>query len=146
VTRLEAVAAERVRPLRAAVLRPGQAPGRLVYAGDEASDTLHLAALDGPAIVGIASVMRDGHPCERREGDWRVRGMATDPRRRRAGVGQALLAGCERHARRHGGRRIWCNARLPAQGFYERAGWRAEGDSFEVEEIGPHVVMSKRLG
>jgi GNAT superfamily N-acetyltransferase len=143
-----AVPAARVRPMRAAILRPGQPPELLVYAGDDARETLHLVALeDGQLdeVIGIATVLRDPHPREAADGDWRVRGMATAPGRRRRGIGAALLARCEEHALAHGGRRLWCNARLPARGFYERAGWSAQGEVFELDEIGPHVVMSKPL-
>jgi GNAT superfamily N-acetyltransferase len=139
------VPAARVRPLRAAVLRLGQAPERLVYAGDNALDTLHLAVIDDGAVIGIATVMADPHPRDPRVGDWRIRGMATEPRHRRAGLGRALLDGCETHARERGGCRLWCNARLPARSFYERAGFLAEGEAFELEGIGAHLIMSKQL-
>ena len=36
---------------------------------------------------------------------------------------------------------LWCNARLHAVGFYERQGWKVEGDEFDVPDIGPHFVM-----
>jgi ribosomal protein S18 acetylase RimI-like enzyme len=131
--------------LRATILRAGQAPERLVYAGDDAPDTLHLAVIDGAVVIGIATVMADPHPHAARVGDWRIRGMATAPEHRRAGLGRALLAGCETHARARAGRRLWCNARLPARSFYERAGFRPEGEVFELEGIGPHLIMSKQL-
>lgn len=158
MTELLEVPAEQVRPVRAEVLRQGQPPERLVYPGDDAPGTLHLAALASlpratpggvvaeALVAGIATVMSDPHPREPLPGDWRVRGMATLPAFRGRGIGAALLAGCEQHVRGQGGARVWCNARVPALGFYERAGWLVESDVFEVEDIGPHVVMSKLLG
>jgi GNAT superfamily N-acetyltransferase len=144
---LAGVPAAEVRPLRAELLRPGQAPEQLVYPGDEDPGALHLIALaagkQGP--VGIASVMADPHPRTPAYGDWRVRGMATLPECRGRGVGAALLARCEAHATEQGGRRLWCNARVPALGFYERAGWSVESEVFEIEQIGPHAIMSKPL-
>jgi GNAT superfamily N-acetyltransferase len=131
--------------MRAAVLRPGQAPERLIYPGDEDPGSLHLAAMIDGAIVGIASVMADQHPRDPAKHDWRVRGMASAPDHRRSGIGGALLAGCERHARGQGGRRLWCHARLPARAFYEQADWTAEGEVFELPDIGPHVIMAKPL-
>jgi predicted GNAT family N-acyltransferase len=41
----------------------------------------------------------------------------------------------------HGAGVIWCNARVPAIGFYRRGGFVAQGDVWEEPEIGPHVVM-----
>jgi GNAT superfamily N-acetyltransferase len=146
--RVEAVAAEDVRPLRGSVLRPGQAPDELVYPGDDHADALHAAILDpeaGGTIVGIATVAPEGHPRDPRPGDWRLRGMATSPEVRGRGLGAALLAACLHHARDRGGERVWCNARVTAEGFYLRAGFVAEGARFDLPDIGPHVVMAVSL-
>jgi GNAT superfamily N-acetyltransferase len=144
--RLDAVAAAEVRPLRAEILRPGQAPEELCYAGDEAADTLHVAVRGHDALVAIASVMRDPYPGGRGgPHDWRIRGMATRADARGAGLGAALLARCEEHAACHGGRLLWCNARIGARSFYERAGMRVDGAEFEIAGIGPHLLMCKRM-
>jgi ribosomal protein S18 acetylase RimI-like enzyme len=148
--RIERVRADVLRPLRHAVLRPHQALDDQVFAGDDAPDAGHFAAFaDGDdAPVGIASITPEPFPGAGgpRSGDWRVRGMATDPERGRGmGAGAALLDACLRHAREHGGRRAWCNARTPARGFYERAGFAAEGDEFELPRIGPHFLMWRPL-
>jgi GNAT superfamily N-acetyltransferase len=142
---IEAVDVELVRPLRALILRPGQAPEELRYEHDDDPDTRHWALISEGLVLGVASVMRDPHPREERAGDWRIRGMATREEVRGRGLGGALLSGCVSHARERGGRRVWCNARLAAVGFYERAGFAIEGDVFEIADIGPHHVMSKPL-
>src|SRR5271163_2231048 len=96
---LTAVQAELVRPLRAEVLRPGQPREQLIFAGDNAPETLHAAvAVDG-RIVGVASVMREPYRHDPLPGDWRVRGMATSFEARGRGIGAALLARCEEHVR-----------------------------------------------
>jgi GNAT superfamily N-acetyltransferase len=138
-----------VRPLRSAILRPGQPPEALVYPGDDDPAALHAAILDpgDGRVVGIASVAPDPHPHGGLPGDWRLRGMATDPAVRGRGYGAALLAACVEHARAHGGRRIWCNARVPARSLYERGGFTIDGgdESFDIPGIGPHLVMSLEL-
>jgi GNAT superfamily N-acetyltransferase len=134
-----------VRPLRGEVLRPGQSPAELVFPGDDASGTLHVAVVSGGRVLGVASVMRDVHPREPRPDDWRIRGMASRPEMRGRGIGAALLARCEAHAREHGGARLWCNARAAARGFYERAGFTAEGEVFDIPSIGAHYLMCKRV-
>jgi hypothetical protein len=40
---------------------------------------------------------------------------------------------------------VWCNARSPARGFYEREGFTIEGDTFEIAGIGPHFLMARAL-
>jgi ribosomal protein S18 acetylase RimI-like enzyme len=71
--------------------------------------------------------------------------MATDPAYRGRGVGAAVLEALVAHARAGGGGVLWCNARVPAQRFYERAGLQTRGEPWEDPEIGPHVLMWRRL-
>jgi len=140
-----AVSADVVRPLRQQVLRPGQTDETLVFSGDEDPETLHASISVEDTVVGVASVLRDSHPNDPRPGDWRIRGMATSPGQRNLGIGAALLAACEAHARDHGATRLWCNARVRARAFYERGGLIVEGDELEIPTIGPHYLMSKFL-
>jgi ribosomal protein S18 acetylase RimI-like enzyme len=140
-----AVSADRVRPLRRQVLRPGQPDAALVYAGDEDPETLHAAIVLDTVIVGVASVMRDPHPRDPQAGDWRIRGMASAPTLRDCGVGSALLRACDVHARERGATRLWCNARVRARTLYERGGLVVEGERFEIATLGTHYLMSKPL-
>ena len=141
--RVRAVDAETGRALRTAVLRPHEPPGPM-YPSEEDPATVHVAALgeDGE-VLAVGSVMAEPHPREPREGDWRVRGMATRPDMRGRGLGLLVLAQLEAAAGQAGAARLWCNARTPAVGFYERAGWRVEGEEFQIAGIGPHFVMSR---
>jgi len=140
---IRSVSAEELRPLRHRVLRPSQAFEETVYPGDDLPGTIHLGSFDGDrtgaGIVGIASLYREGR------GDgagWRLRGMATDPSVRGQGHGAAVLAACIDHVAASDGGELWCNARLPAVGFYERAGFDVVSEEFDVAGIGPHVVMA----
>ncbi|HET6689229.1 MAG TPA: GNAT family N-acetyltransferase [Miltoncostaeaceae bacterium] len=146
--RVEAVPPRDTHALRERVLRPGQTPQELAYPGDAHPDALHAAVRD-PAvtgtIVGVATVAPEGHPADPRPGDWRLRGMATAPEVRGRGIGGALLAACLDHARARGGRRVWCNARVSAEGFYLGAGLVPEGGGFDIPGLGEHVVMAVSL-
>jgi len=117
-----------------------------MYAGEDDPATLHFAAL-GPSgeVLAVGSVMAEPHPRDPREGDWRVRGMATAPELRGLGLGARVLQALEDAARERGARRLWCNARSGAGAFYERAGFVAEGEEFELPDIGAHFVMSRPL-
>lgn len=142
---IKEVDAAAVRPLRQAVLRPHQRVEEVVLRGDDAADTLHLAAYDGAVVVGVATVTREPCPGDPGEADWRVRGMAVSTEMRRHGIGALLLSRCEAHARQRGGKRLWCHARVGARSFYERAGLTVRGGVFLLPEIGEHVAMSKPL-
>jgi GNAT superfamily N-acetyltransferase len=138
------VPAADARPLRQLVLRPGRPPADSVYPGDDDADTVHLAAFDGGRLAGIASLYREQRPGgPAGSPSWRLRGMATDPDLRGKGVGAAVLRACEAHVADHGGGELWCNARLPAAGFYRAGGYASVGDQFDIAGIGPHVVMAK---
>jgi predicted GNAT family N-acyltransferase len=146
--RVERVAPDVVRPLRQRVLRPHQTLEEQVFEGDDAPGAAHFAAYDADdVVIGIASITPEPFPGAGGTGtpgrDFRVRGMATDPERGRGtGAGGALLRACVDHARHEGATRVWCNARTPARGFYEHAGFIAEGKEFALPDIGPHYLMA----
>jgi GNAT superfamily N-acetyltransferase len=133
------IAVAETRALRQAVLRPTMTQEQLGL--HEAPDAYAVGAYEDEQLVAVGFVAPDGAA----PGSWRVRGMATAPDRRGRGTGTWILAALIRHATEHGASRIWCNARVPARGLYERAGFRVISAEFEVPEIGPHYVMEKRL-
>lgn len=131
---VQAVSLARTRSLRQAVLRPHEAVEEM--ASSESSDAFAVGAFDGEELVSVGLIAPDGEP-----GDWRIRGMATAPVARGKGAGTGVLDALLRHAIAEGAQRIWCNARTPARGFYERAGFRVISAEFELPMIGPHLVM-----
>jgi len=138
---VDEVAPEITYPLRAAVLRPDG--GQIVWAGDEDPATFHLAARTADGQV--AGVVRySPAPCPWRpeaRSPWQLRGMATDPAVRGTGAGRLLVDdGLARVAAR-GGDLVWCDARVPAAGFYERMGFTVVTEPFDKPGIGPHVGM-----
>jgi predicted GNAT family N-acyltransferase len=134
--------AEQTRPLRRAVLRPHQRAEELVYPGDDAPETLHLAAWLGDDLVGTASLYREPRPGTDDARAFRLRGMAVAPEERGSGLGAELLHRCLEHARAQGASVVWCNARTRAARFYARHGFEAQGEEFELPVIGPHYVMA----
>lgn len=143
---IRAVTASEVRPLRQRILRPHQTASSLVYGGDAAPDTLHVGAFVDDELVGVASIFRQApeynvsHPAA-----WRIRGMATDEAHRGKNLGAYMMQALLRHAATNGGRLAWCNARVPAIGFYSRMGFEQIGAVFELPRIGPHVVMERPI-
>lgn len=127
-----------ILPLRHAVLRPGRPLATAHFDGDDAADTIHLAAWLDDAVVGCASLMvrpwRDAPA-------WQLRGMATRADLVRRGIGAAVLAAAERTPPPL----LWCNARLAAVPFYARCGWTVVSEAFDVPDVGPHHEMVRRV-
>ena len=107
---------------------------------DEAEGTYAAGVFDGDLLVAVGLIAPSPDL-----GGWRVRGMATARDARSRGAGAAVLDELLRHAAAHGASRVWCNARTPAQRFYERAGFHVSSQVFDVPQIGPHVVMERAL-
>jgi predicted GNAT family N-acyltransferase len=132
------VAADRVVPLRVAVLRPHMDASHSRYAEDDDAEARHFAIEDEGAVVAVGSSFRV-------EDGWRIRGMATSADRQGEGLGAAILRAILEDIRTRGGGVVWCNARTTVQGFYAREGFRGTSAVFELEGIGPHVRMEVRV-
>lgn len=122
--------------LRHRILRPDQAPHELARPGDDDADTSHFGAYDGDRLVAVATIMREPEPDG--PGDWRIRGVATEPDARGRGFGRAVIEACVTHARDHGARCVWLNGRVPSEAFYRALGFRAVGEPFDTPPSGMH--------
>jgi len=135
------VRAAECRPLREAILRPGQPPEAYTYAADEQAQALHFAVKTAKgAVQGVASVLPEARTDGGRE-SWRLRGMAVLPERRGQGLGRMLLQAVQAVVQQRGGG-LWCTARTNVEAFYLAHGFRREGEEFELPGGGPHVLMS----
>jgi GNAT superfamily N-acetyltransferase len=146
-------------PLRHAVLRPHQPFEAAAWEGDDDPTTATFGAVDRAtgAVVGVATVFPEPAPFElsevglgagtaSKETTWRLRGMATDEAVRGRGIGSKVLDAVVAHVGAEGGELLWCNARVGAVAFYERAGFRTWGELWDLPTVGPHVVMWRRVG
>ena len=98
---------------------------------------LHLGAWDGERAVGCLALLMGA-------GEARMRQVAVASDAQRRGVGRLLVVESETAARRRGAARMTLHARQSAVAFYERLGYRSEGEPFT--EVGlPHRSMTKTL-
>ena len=140
--KIRRVPAASVIALRHAVLRAGLPIETARFDGDDEPETAHFAAFAGLRTIGCATALQ--RPWEGRPA-WQVRGMAVVAESRRSGVGRDLLNAIERHVTERKAALLWCNARKPAAGFYQRLGWRIASEEFEIPTAGPHFRMMKEL-
>ena len=78
------------------------------------------------------------------ESTCQLRQMAVHQSMQRNGVGAALMNFAEHMARDNGYKFMMMHARATAVGFYEKLGYKIEGDVFEEVTI-PHYEMKKPL-
>jgi len=156
---VERIPATASYPLRHAVLRPNQDMDSVVWPGDEEPGTTTFGAVEKTtgAVIGVATVFRDpapfdpviaglgGRSPELEYATWRLRGMATRDDVQGQGIGTLVLGAVLRHVAVEGGRLLWCNARVGAIAFYERAGFSRFGEEWVLSTVGPHVVMWRRI-
>lgn len=139
---------ERTRALRKAVLRPHlPADDPFIMPDDHLLSTIGFGAVtDDDEVIAVARITPEAPPFDPAHArGWRLRGMATSAEIRNQGVGSAVLAGVVAHIAADGGGILWCNARVTALGLYERAGMQPWGDVWEEPDIGPHIVMWRRV-
>ena len=134
---------EEIIDLRHVVLREGLPRSEAIFKGDEAASSLHLGAFADGRCVGCATFHLNewqGKPA------YQLRGMATAPEFRSAGIGAEMLLLAEEELRKAGPiRQLWCNARAPALNFYKKQGWKVVSEEFVIPTAGPHVRMTKVL-
>jgi len=139
------ITATEARTVRLPVLRAGLPPESAILDHDDDPGTRHFGAFEGPRLVGVATFFAE--PCPVRPGPraWRLRGMATLADRQGHGAGSRLVAKGVETAKAADAALMWCNARVSARGFYEKLGFAAIGDEFDLPVAGPHFVMIKDL-
>ncbi len=128
----------RALALREAILR---APLGLTLTEQELADDAlrqHFCVTSYGAVVGTVSLK----PLD--DDIVQLRQMAVAEERRRERIGAELLERAEDWAREAGYRLMVLNARVGAEGFYVKFGYRPEGEPFDENTI-PHIRMTKPL-
>ena len=102
-------------------------PAEIELDGDD-QRAIHFLAIKSGKAVGTARVVM-------RHGDAKIGRMAVLKSYRRKGVGAALLKRAILAAKRLHARRIYLNAQVGVNGFYERMGFRSVGRVFDEAGI-----------
>lgn len=119
---IEQVAAPVTWRLRREVLYPDGSLKDVMI--DDDFDAYHFGAYLDNKLVGVISLFRDS--AER----FQFRKFAVHPDQQGQGIGHDLLVHLLAFAKTLGARKVWCNARQHAIGFYERFGLHPVGDVF----------------
>lgn len=125
------------RELRAKVLREplGLAPGTEVFPFEYESH--HFVALDEDKVIGCVLFHRRGD-------EGRLFQMAVYPEYQGKGVGKRLVEFLENEVKKMGVKKIFLHSRYAVKDFYEKLGYKCEGDIF-IEVGIEHIKMIKLL-
>ncbi|WP_214071347.1 GNAT family N-acetyltransferase [Mucilaginibacter sp. dw_454] len=129
---------EQIRPeltwrLRREVLYPNSELSQMEM--DEDKDGYHFGAFRDNQLAGVVSLFQDGT-------DFQFRKFAVVAQAQGTGVGTALLNYIMNFAIAEGAQRIWCNARVPAIGFYLQFGFERTGKLFSKNGLS-YEIMEK---
>ena len=72
-----------------------------------------------------------------------LRGMAVSEYCQGKGIGKMLIEKAEEILQKDKISKIWMNAREKAVPFYEKCGYKIEGEIFIIKPIGFHYLMAK---
>ncbi|EQC47758.1 acetyltransferase, GNAT family [Bacteriovorax sp. BSW11_IV] len=139
------ISARDTYPIRHQVLRPGRPIETCYFDGDTDEQTFHLGAFVDSKLVSIASFFYRRNTKFEEENQYHLRGMATLPDSTGRGYSSELLKVAFPVIKQNFCNLVWCNARVSAQGFYEKVGFETHGEVFDVPDIGPHILMFKKL-
>lgn len=130
---IEQITPELTWRLRRDVLYPNQKIFEMEM--NEDAEGVHFGAFKDDKLAGVASLFQKGT-------DFQFRKLAVDPSVQKMGIGSSLLNYITEHAMENNARRIWCNARSTAIGFYLKAGFTQTGALFSKHGY-DYEVMEK---
>ena len=139
------IAAEQTWLLRRDGLNPGKPLPTALDPRDTIESARHLGWLEGDRLLAVGTISRDPLPPKPDAIAWLVRGMSVAQSHRSLGIGGQLLDALIAYAAgRDPGGLAWCHARIPAERFYLRHGFRLL-DRIDLPEKGLRLRMVRPL-
>jgi GNAT superfamily N-acetyltransferase len=132
---IEQITPELTHRLRRDVLYLGQRLFEMEL--EEDRNGIHFGAFKDNKLAAVVSLFQQGE-------DFQFRKLAVEPRVQKMGVGTGLLNYITDYAAANGGKRIWCNARNTAFGFYMKAGFKMTGQQFSRNGF-DYEIMEKMI-
>jgi GNAT superfamily N-acetyltransferase len=131
--------------VRHIVLRAGKPIESCQLDGDELETTYHFGYYLNDELVGVISIFESQNPDCINEYSMQIRGMAVLFAHQKQGIGEALVSAAEKFCTEQKKELIWFNARTSAIGFYQKMKYEILGPEFEINDVGPHFLMFKKL-
>ena len=131
--------------VRNTVLRKGKPLETCLFAGDTLPTTKHFGIFS-PHLLGVISMYDNSSAIFHDPTQIQLRGMAILEGYQRQGLGKQLIGSCEKYILSSEKKTlIWFNARENAVAFYKKLGYQTVGGIFDIQDVGQHFVMFKKL-
>lgn len=131
--------------LRREMLRPGQGLESVMFDGDKSEGALHVALFSEGKLAGCVSVVKKDSALFDISHQYQMRGLAVGEGFQKRGFGKALVKYSEFLLLNRGAGFVWLNARVHVRNFYEKLGYFAVGEEFDIPGVCMHIVMAKNL-
>ena len=135
MSHIEQIAPELTWRIRRQVLYPDLEFGKAILDNDD--EGMHLGLFDQNKLISVVSLFQS-------EGNMQFRKFATLAEYQRQGYGTELLKYLVEIAKSDSCKRIWCNARKNASGFYTKFGFSETGKTYRKDGH-DFVIMEKIL-
>jgi len=103
---------------------------------DEDNHGYHFGAFMGNELVGVVSLFQNGD-------DFQFRKFAVDESVQGKGIGKTMLKHLMDFAINENAKRLWCNARVSAIGFYLKHGFTHTGQLFSKNGFDYEILEMK---
>ncbi|MES2812367.1 MAG: GNAT family N-acetyltransferase [Bacteroidota bacterium] len=145
MTKIKDIPPELTYAIRQAVLRKGRPIEDCYFEGDYLDTTKHFGLFIDNSLAGVASVFENKNDNFSEKSQFQLRGMAVLDSFQKMGLGKLLLTEIENLIFQKKENLIWFNAREKAVDFYKKCNYQIIDKPFEINEIGTHYIMYKKL-
>ncbi|MEP5339921.1 MAG: GNAT family N-acetyltransferase [Algibacter sp.] len=131
--------------VRHPVLRQGKPIESCAFDGDLLESTYHIGLFINDKLIGVTSLLISENPIFNEEKQYQLRGMGILDEFQGKGYGNLIIDYVKTLLKKKNIVFLWCNAREVAASFYTKNGFQITGNPFNIETIGKHYIMYKRL-
>ncbi|WKB82132.1 GNAT family N-acetyltransferase [Cellulophaga lytica] len=139
------ISAKETYAVRHPVLRNGKPLSSCEFNGDNRDTTYHIGVYTNNTLVGVASLLKANNTTILDVFAYQLRGMAIANKYQGKGLGKKIIHYAETILKEKGVLLLWMNARESAIPFYQKCGYKKSGNIFDIQNVGPHMVMFKKL-
>lgn len=132
-------------PIRHAILRKGKPVEACPIPQDNLDSTFHFGLFHKNKLVGVSTFVMDKSSYFNDLKQYRLRAMAVLEDYQGNNLGKQLLTHGVNFLKEKNINRLWFNARISAINFYKNNGFETIGDIFDIQNVGEHYVMHKKL-